>query len=312
MYDEYDEGEGGSSLVRKFAMGIGVVAIIAAAFFAYRAVSGGDDQQSGVGGSSTLGGRAIASRDSVDETTVPDEAAATTDAPATTEAVTTTTSPATTSTEAATTTTAAPSTTAAPTTTAAAPTTTAAATYSTLPDGQPEWVVAIFDTNSITIRGEVPDQAAKDRLEVLARANAKPGQADEVVNEVTINPAVPRNVGVRVVELTSVRFPSGSAEITPEHAAELDRAVAIMEALPHISTLVIGHADQRGNEMANFAISDARARAVLTYMASRGIDPGRLQSRAVGENDLLTLDDSEAALALNRRTEFVFYGLLVE
>jgi hypothetical protein len=30
----------------------------------------------------------------------------------------------------------------------------------------------------------------------------------------------------------------------------------------------------------------------------------------VGETDLLTLDDDAKALALNRRTEFIFYGLL--
>ena len=41
-----------------------------------------------------------------------------------------------------------------------------------------------------------------------------------------------------------------------------------------------------------------------------GIAFDRLQSRAVGETDLLVLDDDEAALALNRRTEFVLFGLL--
>jgi hypothetical protein len=32
----------------------------------------------------------------------------------------------------------------------------------------------------------------------------------------------------------------------------------------------------------------------------------------VGEADLLTLNNDDAALALNRRTEFVFYGLLID
>ena len=47
-------------------------------------------------------------------------------------------------------------------------------------------------------------------------------------------------------------------------------------------------------------------------MAGLGITPSRLSSRAVGEADLLTLNNDAAALALNRRTEFVFYGLLME
>ena len=97
--------------------------------------------------------------------------------------------------------------------------------YETLPDGSPAPVVAIFDTDSITLTGAVPDEAAKDRLQALAVANAKPGQAATVDNQLTINPAVPRSVGVRVVELTSARFPEGSAEVLPEHAVELDRVV---------------------------------------------------------------------------------------
>jgi outer membrane protein OmpA-like peptidoglycan-associated protein len=185
------------------------------------------------------------------------------------------------------------------------------ATYETLPDGSPAPVVALYDVSKITLTGAVPDQAAKDRLQVLAIGNAKPGQ-DTVENFLTINPSVPRHVGVRVVELTSVRFPEGSAEVLPPHALELDRVVSIMNALPNITALVIGHADQRGSELTNYEISEERADAVVDYIAGHGIEPSRLSSRAVGETDLLTLNNEPAALELNRRTEFVFYGLLQE
>ena len=157
----------------------------------------------------------------------------------------------------------------------------------------------------------MPDQAAKDRLQVLAIANAKPGQ-DTVANFLTINPSVPRHIGVRVVEMTSVRFPRGAREVLPPHALELDRVVSIMNALPNVTALVIGHADQRGSELTNYEISEEHADAVVDYIAGHGIEPSRLSSRAVGETDLLTLNNEPAALELNRRTEFVFYGLLME
>jgi OOP family OmpA-OmpF porin len=122
---------------------------------------------------------------------------------------------------------------------------------------------------------------------------------------------VPVGVGVRVIELTSPRFPESSAQILPEHAKEFDRIVAVMNAIPSTTVLVIGHADQLGSEAANQAISSARAAAVVDYLVSAGIDPARLASRAVGASDLLTLNNDEASLALNRRTEFVVYGLLL-
>lgn len=183
--------------------------------------------------------------------------------------------------------------------------------YPTSSDGTPLPLVAIFDTETITLSGQVPSEAARERLSVLALANSQFPDA-QVVDNMVVNPAVPISVGVRVLELNSARFPTGTAEILPDHARELDRVVNIMNALPNITVLVIGHADQRGDEFRNFAISDQRARAVVNYLRFLGISPTRLSSRAAGESDLLTIEEDDTALALNRRTEFIFYGLLVE
>lgn len=184
-----------------------------------------------------------------------------------------------------------------------------AASYPTLPDGSPVPVLAIFDTDTITLSGTVPSQAAADRLAQLAIANSKTPAA--LVQFLAINPDVPANVGVRVIEMTSSRFPDGSADILPDHGRELDRIGAVMNALPNTTVLVIGHADQRGSEAANFAISEERARAVVSHLVDYGIDASRLSSRAVGEADLLSLNNDETALQLNRRTEFVIYGTLL-
>ena len=127
----------------------------------------------------------------------------------------------------------------------------------------------------------------------------------------TVNPNVPVGVGLRVLELNSVRFAEGSAEITAEHAAQLDRLATVMNATPNISVVVIGHADQRGSDATNLLLGQQRADAVVAYLTSLGIDGSRLSARSVGEADLLSTGDDAASLALNRRTEFVIHGLLV-
>jgi len=169
----------------------------------------------------------------------------------------------------------------------------------------------IFDVETISISGQIPSEASRARLAALAKANSQFPDA-EVIDNMVVNPAVPIGVGVRVIELNSARFPEGTADILPAHALELDRVVTVMNALPNISVVVVGHADQRGDDATNFALSDERARAVVNYLLYLGISPTRLSSRAAGETDLLSLGDDDAALALNRRTEFVFYGLLIE
>ena len=217
-------------------------------------------------------------------------------------------------------------TTAASTTTTAATTTTVAPTTVALP---PPAAPVPYDDRCLTAarrrswpsstsnRSRSPGRCLTRQPRTDCRRWPSPtpsrGRPTNVANLLTINPAVPRSVGVRVVELTSARFPEGSAEMLPPHALELDRAVGIMNALPNITALVIGHADQRGDELANYALSEQRAeRGRGTTWPGSGIAPSRLSSRAVGEADLLTLNNDAAALALNRRTEFVFYGLLIE
>jgi OOP family OmpA-OmpF porin len=179
-----------------------------------------------------------------------------------------------------------------------------------MPDGTPEPVIAIFDDDRITLSGAVPSQQAAEALVGLALANSQFPDIP-VDNRLTVNPSVPVGVGVRVLELNSVRFDEGSAEIAPEHALQFDRVAGVMNLFPNTTVVVVGHADQRGSDATNLVLAQRRADAVVGYLASLGIDGSRLSARSVGEADLLTVDDDEASLALNRRTEFIINGLLV-
>ena len=195
-----------------------------------------------------------------------------------------------------------------PTTPATSPSVAPGTPYLTQPDGSPQPVVAIFDTSTITLTGALPSQDVATRLEALALANSQTPAT--IVNNLIINPGVPLTVGVRVIELNSARFPSGSATILPDHAAELSRVVRVMNALPNVSVLVVGHADQVGPNDANYALSVVRAQAVVNYLIFSGVSPSRISSRGVGTTDLLTNAGDDVSLALNRRTEFIFIGLL--
>jgi len=203
----------------------------------------------------------------------------------------------------------------APTTVAApAPTTTVAASapdlgYPAAADGSPLPVIVTYDAGKVTLTGAVPGEDARARLVGLAQANSQEPDVD-VVDNLFVNPAVPASLGVRVIEMNSARFGEGEAQLIPEHTMQFDRVAAVLQALPHLSVLVIGHADQRGDDQRNRELSENRASTVVDYLAYLGIEPTRLSMRGAGETDLLTLDDDQSALALNRRTEFVFYGLL--
>ena len=190
------------------------------------------------------------------------------------------------------------------------PPTTTDASFASLPDGSPVPVVVILDDERVAVTGAVPSlQAREDLLALVAASNQYP--AAPFTDELGIDPNVPIGVGVRFLDLNSALFPEESAEILPDHAAQLDRLVALMNAYPNLSAVVVGHADQRGSGEANLLLSRQRAEAIVAYFVSHGIDGSRLSARAVGEDDLLSVNDDDASLALNRRSELIINGLFV-
>jgi outer membrane protein OmpA-like peptidoglycan-associated protein len=181
--------------------------------------------------------------------------------------------------------------------------------YPAAPDGSPLPVIVTYDTGKVTLTGAVPSEDDRARLVGLAQANSQEPDV-ELVDNMFVNSAVPTSVGVRVIEMNSARFGEGEAQLLPEHTTQFDRVAAVLQALPHVTVLVVGHADQRGDDERNRELSENRASAVVDYLTYLGIEPTRLSMRGAGESDLLTLDEDQSALALNRRTEFVFYGAL--
>jgi peptidoglycan-associated lipoprotein len=67
---------------------------------------------------------------------------------------------------------------------------------------------------------------------------------------------------------------------------------------------VEGHADERGSDEYNLALSNRRAATAMRYLLSQGIAQDRLESVGYGEERPLDSAENEAAWAKNRRDEF--------
>lgn len=95
-------------------------------------------------------------------------------------------------------------------------------------------------------------------------------------------------------------FATGSANLTPQARTLLDAVVPCITAPYEVG----GHTDSAGNAAANLALSDRRARAVATYLASKGVDATLMTTKGYG--DTLAIGDNGTAQgkATNRRIEF--------
>jgi len=98
-------------------------------------------------------------------------------------------------------------------------------------------------------------------------------------------------------------------DIRPEAAEELDKLVKIMKDNPSWKVELGSHADCRGSDSYNMALSRKRAESAVDYIVSKGISKDRITAKGYGESQLVNeCDDgvecTEEQHQINRRTEF--------
>ena len=69
---------------------------------------------------------------------------------------------------------------------------------------------------------------------------------------------------------------------------------------------VEGNTDNVGDESWNQGLSERRARAIVDYLVSRGVDPRRLVARGNGSAKPLAGNHTAEGRARNRRTDILF------
>ncbi len=121
-------------------------------------------------------------------------------------------------------------------------------------------------------------------------------------------------VGDRFIFQSEVLFPSSQAALDPAGRAELDKLADALielnhEIPPDIPWIVRvdGHTDKKPIQSAqfpsNWALSSARAIAVVQYLISKGVPPQRLAAAGFGEFQPIDTGDSDEANQHNRRIE---------
>ncbi len=123
--------------------------------------------------------------------------------------------------------------------------------------------------------------------------------------EMTKNIALsPIEKGLKIV-LNNIFFETAKADLKPESAVELDRAVKLLRENTNIRIEVSGHTDNVGAASANLTLSHNRANAVVNYLIAHGIDASRLSAKGYGETQPIATNETKEGRQLNRRVEFL-------
>lgn len=101
-----------------------------------------------------------------------------------------------------------------------------------------------------------------------------------------------------------IYFALDRAELSTEARSKLADKAEVLRTSPGLKVRIDGHADERGSDEYNLALSKRRAAEAKRFLVQQGIDAGRLEVDGYGEEQPLDPASNEAAWALNRRAGF--------
>jgi outer membrane protein OmpA-like peptidoglycan-associated protein len=164
-------------------------------------------------------------------------------------------------------------------------------------------------------RNGCPAPADTDGDGVLDSADACPSDAGPMDSDPQRNGCPKAFVlGGQIKILDQVKFQPNKAAIAPGQESEdvLLAVVQVLTAHPEIKVRIQGHTDSRGAAALNRELSKSRAQAVLSWLASHGIDVARLTSEGFGPDKPIDSNETEAGRHNNRRVEFLIEGELTQ
>lgn len=108
--------------------------------------------------------------------------------------------------------------------------------------------------------------------------------------------------GMRV----DVLFRTNSENIEPHYASQLQRVIAVMKLFPEVDIRLAGHADPRGPETDNLALSQRRINSIRQALLQAGIKNRRIHATAWGERKTISTPRDIEAYAFDRRVVIDF------
>lgn len=185
--------------------------------------------------------------------------------------------------------------------------------------------VAVTDANNKTIAQQTTDANGNYAFSIAEfealKANATQkgyfsgnisftGPADAEAESFTTPDICLNIIPEEAIRVDNVYYDFNKATLQPESYPALDKLVTILNENPTILIELGAHTDSKGSDEYNMNLSQARAKSVVDYLISKGIDKGRLMPKGYGEtvpvadNENADGTDNPEGRQQNRRTEF--------
>ena len=151
---------------------------------------------------------------------------------------------------------------------------------------------------------------AEGPLDLQGEIDDSVAAADVAMNNLGEN-ADPRDVA-RALSIQVINFQVDEAVIPDVNKAILDRAAKIIDDVPDLNLMIIGHTDSQASDSYNMELSRERAESVKEYLVAQGVEASKLTTKGMGESDPIADNSTEQGRFRNRRIEFMVNDEMVD
>jgi OOP family OmpA-OmpF porin len=167
-----------------------------------------------------------------------------------------------------------------------------------------------WDGSTVTLSGEVPDQATKA---TIARAAAKAVPGAVIANQLEVPPPPAAQVSeacrtfpTRLSEFTrqhKINFLSGTAIVNDASKPTVVKAAALLKTCPAAFIEVAGHTDNLGSPASSLPLSERRAAEVKAELVKLGVAATHIHATGYGQAFPIASNSTADGRIENRRAE---------
>jgi outer membrane protein OmpA-like peptidoglycan-associated protein len=176
---------------------------------------------------------------------------------------------------------------------------------------QNDYITAQAAADSAKKSADLAATAAKPQYEQAEESSQAKARNEALSRDAPAIPGVkvridPRGDLQRLVIVVPELFAKHEPSIAAGHDGVLDGIASLLKKYPSYPVQVIGYTDNRGKSTELIALSAARAQAVYSALAERGVDTKRLMVSGLGGEEPFVDNRTLSGRAKNNRVEIVF------
>jgi len=160
--------------------------------------------------------------------------------------------------------------------------------------------VSIEGIGKVALKGSKQVKPTESTVFTLTAVGEGGTQTETAEVEIVAAPVIEARVN-----LQGVTFGSGNATLTPNAKKVLDGVAEQLLANPKVKIEIQGHTDNQGKPDANRELSERRAKAVVGYLAVKGVKMSRMSAVGYGQDIPIADNKTAEGRELNRRIEMI-------